>query len=242
EEADPRRGRGEPSRRQAESSVTSPPRPTGKPPRATPDRGERAAGRSRTVAAERAYARRAQREGHPPTPGKVPAHNSNHRRNTTVAAEEEATSGRASFVVLVIALLVVGVATTLWLTTQAIADSYRLEAAKQEATVLAERAAELQREVARQESAPALAERARQLGMVPAGDPGHIVVDANGGVTVVGDPEAATAPTQVRSPEEIAAQQQAQQQAEQQAQQQQAQQGQPAPTGSGEQTPPPAGG
>ena len=50
-------------------------------------------------------------------------------------------AGRASFVVLIIVLLTVGVAATLWLSTQAIADSYRLDEAKQEADRLAERAA-----------------------------------------------------------------------------------------------------
>ncbi|OLR94187.1 hypothetical protein [Actinokineospora bangkokensis] len=174
---------------------------------------EEKAGRTRTAAAERAYARRAQREGRPP------AHNSNHRRSTATATTTEATPGRASFVVLVIVVLCAGVAATLWLTTQAIADSYRLEAAKQAVTELSEREAQLQREVSREESASALAERARALGMVPGGDPGHIVVGANGEVTVIGDPTPAATPAPVLSPQEIAAQQQA---AQEQAAQEQA--------------------
>ncbi|MDQ3404980.1 MAG: hypothetical protein M3548_16595, partial [Actinomycetota bacterium] len=153
----------------AGATVVAPPKP------ARPER-ERAArpGRPRTPAAERAYARRAQRDG----VGVV---------SRPAASTEEATGGRASFVVLIIALLAVGVAATLWLTTQAVADSYRLEQAKKEATRLAEQAAELQREVTKQESAPALAQRAGALGMVPAGDPARIVVRSDGTVEVIGE-------------------------------------------------------
>ncbi|WP_436500931.1 hypothetical protein [Actinokineospora sp. HUAS TT18] len=138
--------------------------------------------RPRTAAAERAYARRAQREGGRPA------------KNRPAVDPEEAAAGRASFVVLIIALLAVGVAATLWLTTQAVADSYRLENAKKEANELAEQAAQLQREVTRNESASALAERARQLGMVPAGDPARLVVGPDGSVTVVGDAKPVQAP------------------------------------------------
>src|SRR5262245_28887590 len=69
-----------------------------------PERPERR--RLRTAAAERAYARRAQREGRAPERASTPV---------------DSAAGRASFVVLVIALLVVGVAATLWLSTQAVA-------------------------------------------------------------------------------------------------------------------------
>lgn len=157
----------------ATATVDAPAKPARTP---SIDRPERVTGpsRPRTAAAERAYARRAHRDGH----GSV-AH-------AKVSAEEVA-SGRASFVVLIMALLAVGVAATLWLTTQAVADSYRLDNAKEEADRLAEQAAQLQREVTRKESASVLAERARQLGMVPAGDPARIVVGPDGSVTVVGE-------------------------------------------------------
>jgi hypothetical protein len=136
--------------------------------------------RSRTPAAQRAYARRAQREGR-----KV-----ERPVGATGATIDEVDhgAGRASFVVLIIALLTVGVAATLWLSTQAIADSYRLDEAKQEADQLAERAAHLQREVTEDESASSLAERAKAMGMVPAGDPARLVVQPDGTVVVVGEP------------------------------------------------------
>jgi hypothetical protein len=138
-----------------------------------PDRAGRPGrlGRARAFAAERVRARR----------GRIGAKSDD-------AGAQQAGAGRASFVVAIIALLVVGVVATLWLSTQAIADSYRLEAAKEEAARLAEQKAVLQREVSGMESAPALAKRARELGMIPAGDPAWLRVGPDGKVTVVGDP------------------------------------------------------
>ena len=131
------------------------------------------------MAARRAYARRAHREGRPVE---------------RVEAHEDHAGGRASFVILIIALLTVGVAATLWLSTQAIADSYRLDEAKKTADQLAERAAQLQRDVTKAESASALAERAKAMGMVPAGDPARLVVQPDGRVIVVGEPTRAEKP------------------------------------------------
>lgn len=95
---------------------------------------------------------------------------------------------------LVMGLLVAGVITTLWLSTQAIADSYRLDQAKRAATELAEQAEVLQREVAGLESASTLADMARKLGMIPAGDPSRLIVGQDGKVTVVGEPKPVTPP------------------------------------------------
>lgn len=142
--------------------------------------------RSRTAAAQRAYARRAQREGR--------------RIEHPVEEDLDRGAGRASFVALIIAVLTVGIVATLWLSTQAIADSYRLEQAKQEADRLAERAAELQQEVTQKESAASLAERAQAMGMVPAGDPARLVVQPDGTVVVVGDPTPVQAPPPAGQP------------------------------------------
>lgn len=140
--------------------------------------------RGRSAAAQRAYARRAQREGRPVE----------RVARMRALSDEDRAAGRASFVVLIITLLVVGVATTLWLSTQAIADSYRLDDAKQQADQLAERADQLQRDVTKAESASALAERAKAMGMVPAGDPARLVVKPDGRVVVVGEPTKAQKP------------------------------------------------
>lgn len=150
----------------ATASVEAPPRPT----------------RSRSAAAQRAYARRAHREGR--------------KVERVVEADNtvDRAAGRASFVVLIIAVLTIGVAATLWLSTQAIADSYRLDEAKKEAEQLSEQAAQLQREVTEQESAASLAERAKAMGMVPAGDPARLVVQPDGTVVLVGEPTPVQAP------------------------------------------------
>lgn len=162
--------------RQAAATVTAP----AAPPRATPAR--KSSGRTRSAAAERAYARRAHREGRPV------------ERASRADHDEDRAAGRASFVILIIVLLAAGVAATLWLSTQAIADSYQLDNAKQQADQLAERADQLQRDVTKAESASALAERARAMGMVAAGDPARLVVKPNGRVVVVGEPTRAEKP------------------------------------------------
>jgi type II secretory pathway pseudopilin PulG len=103
-------------------------------------------------------------------------------------------ASRATFVVLVMALLVGGVVATLWFATQATADAYRLEQAKKATSALSVRVAQLRQQVDQQDSAPALGDRARQLGMVPAGDPAHLVVGPDGSVTLVGTPSVARTP------------------------------------------------
>jgi len=143
--------------------------------------------RSKSVAAQRAFARRAHRQGRRPEP---------------LEHDEERAAGRASFVVLIIALLTVGVAATLWLSTQAIADSYRLEKVKTTAGELAERAAQLERDVTKAESASALAARAKAMGMVPGGDPARLVVQPDGRVIVVGEPTPAEKPKPPKPPTE----------------------------------------
>jgi hypothetical protein len=163
--------------------------PAPKPPQHT-NRENASPARSRSAAAERAYQRRAQRAGNAQRAGKVIG-----AVGQKVAAAPVSTrSPRAPFVVLVMGLLVAGVAATLWLSTQATADSYRLEQAKQGANSLSERVEQLQAEVATQQSPGALAQKARDLGMVPAGDPAHLVVGDDGKVRLVGDPEPAQAP------------------------------------------------
>ncbi|TCO56677.1 hypothetical protein [Actinocrispum wychmicini] len=154
----------------------------------TTEASPRAPRRPRTAAAERAYARRAQREGR--ALGE-PVRSAPRQKGQKA---ERGTASRASFVMLVMGLLVVGVITTLWLSTQAIADSYRLDQAKKAAAELSERAETLERDVAGLGSASTLADEAAKLGMVPAGDPARLVVNPDGTVTVVGDPKPVAGP------------------------------------------------
>ncbi|MFB9926138.1 hypothetical protein ACFORO_13550 [Amycolatopsis halotolerans] len=153
-----------------------------------------APGRRRTTAAERAYARRAQRadllrQRAPKRPAAEP--------ETVVAKAVPARfklrwpRSRASFVLVMMGLLAVGVAATLWFTTQAIADSYRLEKLRTDSASLMETKDRLEREVAKAQSPASLAPAAKQLGMVPGGDPARIVVGKDGKTTVVGEPKKA---------------------------------------------------
>lgn len=103
------------------------------------------------------------------------------------------TAGRAKFVLLVMALLATGLVVTLWLSTAAAADSYRLQDARVAARALSEQSEQLRREVTAMDAAPALAQRAAALGMVPVQDSARLVVAPDGTVTVAGTPKAAVA-------------------------------------------------
>ena len=103
-------------------------------------------------------------------------------------------AGRPQFVLLIMVLLAVGLVATLWLSTAAAADSYRLQDASGQARVLSEQAERLHQEVAVLASPPELARRAGQLGMVPVRDPARLVVAPDGTVEVVGEPRAAVPP------------------------------------------------
>jgi len=160
------------------ASLAAPPRSTTTTPTRRPRRsGTSGTDRSRSAAVQRAYARRAQRSG----------------AARTAQAQSSAVASRAPFVVLVMVLLSVALVATLWLSTAAAADSYRLQNARESTRDLTERSEQLGREVATLETAPELARRARELGMVPAGDPARLVTGPDGAVVVVGEPEAATA-------------------------------------------------
>ena len=138
---------------------------------------------TRSAAVQRAYARRAQRTG----------------RALAGDLQVEA-GGRARFVVLVMVLLGMALVATLWLSTAAAADSYRLQEAQTQARDLSERAEDLGQRVATLETAPELARRARNLGMVPTGEPARLVVLPDGTVAVIGEPTPATAPAPLAPP------------------------------------------
>jgi hypothetical protein len=170
------------------------------PPRAVPQTGrtrtQQAPGREsggpagqpdrqRSAAAERAYARRAQR-----------GQRSGDERPAAKQKQERkpGSASRATFVILVMVLLVGGVVATLWFSTQATADAYRLEQAKNTTGQLSVRVGQLQQQVAQQDSPQSLAQRAQQLGMIPAGDVAHLVVGPDGRVTVIGTPSKVVPP------------------------------------------------
>ncbi|MEU1209289.1 hypothetical protein [Nocardia sp. NPDC005825] len=139
-----------------------------------------AAERVKSGAAQRAYARRRNREGGVELPGM--------RRGRR---SESIPRGRMSFVATIIALLGCGLALTLLLTTRATEDSYQLGDQRRANQKLSDERDALQREVAAADSAPELAQRAAELGMIPAKDPARLIIAPDGQVTVVGNPQPA---------------------------------------------------
>ncbi|MBW0107041.1 hypothetical protein, partial [Pseudonocardia sp. KRD291] len=113
------------------------------------------------------------------------------RLRRIVGARAQAHAGRAKFVLVVMTLLVVGLVTTLWLSTAAAGDSYRLQEARVQAKTLTEQSETLRRQVSTMNSPAVLAQRASELGLVPVQDPARLVVAPDGRVDVVGEPTAA---------------------------------------------------
>lgn len=135
--------------------------------------------RRRSAAVERAYARRAQRG----SASRGPA-----------VTRQPVVAPKAPFVVMVMVVLGVGIAAIMWLSTQATADSYRLQDARAEETRLARQVEQLRQEVALAESPLNLAEAAAKLGMLPAGDPARLRKLPDGTVEVYGKPSAVQPP------------------------------------------------
>ena len=98
---------------------------------------------------------------------------------------------KVPFVVLVIGALGVGLALTLWLSTDSAERSYQLSHARERTRVLQQQKEALERDVREAQSAPALAESARKQGMIPTRDTAHLVQDPSGNWVVVGTPKPA---------------------------------------------------
>lgn len=156
----------------ANGGASSPAKPRERALRTVP------AERRRSAAAERAYARRAQR-----TSTRGPA-----------VTRQPVVAPKAPFVVMVMIVLGVGIAAIMWLSTQATADSYRLQDARAEETRLARQVEQLRQDVALAESPLELAEAAAKLGLIPAGDPARLRLLPDGTVEVYGKPSAVEPP------------------------------------------------
>jgi hypothetical protein len=127
-------------------------------------------------AVDRAYARRAG------------------RRDRLGGPDTEAPERRSQFVLSIMALLGVGLVTSLWLSTTAAADSYRLNEARQATTDLSERTQIVQSQIDAMQSPPAIARAASSLGMVQVSDVARLIVGPDGKVSVFGTPKAASGP------------------------------------------------
>ncbi|GLY49391.1 hypothetical protein [Lentzea sp. NBRC 102530] len=136
--------------------------------------------RRRSAGAERAYARRAQRA-------------QNLRGGS--AAPQQKVASKAPFVVLVMLVLGAGVAGILYFSTQAAADTYRLQEARAEAERLTLQMEQLRREVALLESPTDLARRAGEMGLVEPTNPARLRQNPDGSIEEFGKPSPATKST-----------------------------------------------
>jgi hypothetical protein len=107
---------------------------------------------------------------------------------------------KTPFVLLVLALLGGGLVTLLLLSSASSADAFTQRTLQRDNRALSLREQELAREVAASEAPGELAKRARQLGLVPGGEPGFLVVEPSGRARVQGSPVPATSPPPPPSP------------------------------------------
>lgn len=150
-------------------------------PKKTQDKvQEKDKARRRTAGAERAYARRAQR--------------ASNLRGGSASPQQKAVS-KAPFVVLVMLVLGAGVAGIMYFSTQAAADTYRLQEARAEAEKLTLQMEQLRREVALLESPTDLARRAGEMGLVEPSNPARLRQNPDGSIEEFGKPSAPTKST-----------------------------------------------
>lgn len=95
---------------------------------------------------------------------------------------------RGPFIVLVLGLVILGTIGLLVLNTVIAAESLRAGQLIQRNAELAVIEQELQRQMAEGLSPQELAEAARELGMIPAGQPGFVIVGPDGSVVIQGTP------------------------------------------------------
>ncbi|MDQ3734416.1 MAG: hypothetical protein M3400_10535 [Actinomycetota bacterium] len=95
---------------------------------------------------------------------------------------------RGPFIILVLGLVILGTIALLVLNTVIAADSFRVQQLIQRNAELAVTEQGLQRQMSEGLSPQTLAEAARDLGMVPAAQPGFILVGPDGSVVIVGSP------------------------------------------------------
>ncbi len=98
------------------------------------------------------------------------------------------TMRRGPFIVLVLALVILGTIGLLMLNTVIAAGSFRMQQLIQRNAELAVTEQGLQRQIAEGLSPQSLAEAARDLGMVPATQPGFFHVGPDGSVVIHGSP------------------------------------------------------
>ena len=140
---------------------------------------------------DQAKARAKARKAKAPKIVRVPLRERLIARLASIDLRPRTLAAKVPFVVLVIGSLGVGLAVTLWLSTDAAERSYQLGNARETNQALMQQKEALERDVLKEQAAPALAEAARNLGMIPSKDTAHLVQDPTGNWIVVGTPKPA---------------------------------------------------
>ena len=109
---------------------------------------------------------------------------------STPRRPRSATAARMPFVLLVVTLLTSGLISLLLLNAAVNSDSFKLDKLEKQTTGYTDQQQALQQEVDQYGAPGSLERRARELGMVPGGNPAFLNPDG----TVRGDPEQAAAP------------------------------------------------
>ncbi|QIZ34104.1 hypothetical protein [Saccharopolyspora sp. ASAGF58] len=160
--------------------------------------------RTRSAAAERAYARREERRERS---AREPA--ARRPRQVRQGVEERRPAAkpkpkakqlhervslqRLPLVVVVMSVLATGLAATLWLSIAAVSGSYQLQQGEESLNALGESKERLLREVSSMSSTPEIQRRAEEAGLRPAPSPARLVQQPDGSVIVVGEPRKVTA-------------------------------------------------
>ncbi|MGW3468186.1 hypothetical protein ACWDKQ_06870 [Saccharopolyspora sp. NPDC000995] len=160
--------------------------------------------RTRSAAAERAYARREERRERS---AREPA--ARRPRQVRQGVEERRPAAkpkpkakqlhervslqRLPLVVVVMSVLATGLAATLWLSIAAVSGSYQLQQGEDNLNALGESRERLLREVSSMSSTPEIQRRAEEAGLRPAPSPARLVQQPDGSVIVVGEPKKVTA-------------------------------------------------
>jgi hypothetical protein len=197
-----RRGTREPAKRRPKDApprsrrATREPRPTReqRPPRSAPQTSpipRITEGQARPKNAAQAKARAKARKAKAPKVVRLPLRERLLVRLSSIDLDPRRIVTRVPFVVLVIGALGLGLAVTLWLSTDAAERSYQLGHVRETNQALLQQKEALERGVLEAQAAPALAEAARDLGMIPSRDTAHLVQDASGNWIVVGTPKPA---------------------------------------------------
>jgi hypothetical protein len=202
-----RRGTREPAQRRAKDAPPRNRRATReqRPPRSAPQTSpipRLTDGPARPKNAAQAKARAKARKAKAPKVVRLPLRERLLVKLASIEFDPRRLVTRVPFVVLVIGALGLGLAVTLWLSTDAAERSYQLGHVRETNQALLQQKEALERDVLEAQAAPALAEAARNLGMIPSKDTAHLVQDPAGNWMVVGTPKPAqgVSPPPLNSP------------------------------------------